>query len=151
MIRATPANHENPPSPPFSKGGMGEFESYFIHNLFLGVLFGEIPVVSHVLLFFIKVSPALPRPSYHLWAFSQEAGNRVTESGAAITKNCTIASGGTVRKWTSSPIFCLARGEKRTHNEPAAFEIIQKNNLLINFLAFHRPLFSSAITSSIAA
>jgi len=30
MTRATPADHENPPSPPFAKGGLGGFESYFL-------------------------------------------------------------------------------------------------------------------------
>ena len=30
MTGSTPANNENPPSPPFSKGGLGGFESYFL-------------------------------------------------------------------------------------------------------------------------
>jgi len=30
MTGSTPANNENPPSPPFCKGGLGGFESYFL-------------------------------------------------------------------------------------------------------------------------
>jgi hypothetical protein len=32
MTGSTPANNENPPLPPFNKGGLGGFESHFLTN-----------------------------------------------------------------------------------------------------------------------